>query len=232
MSTATGPDGSAPPSSPSAAEAVKVDGAVAAVGAVGAVEAGAGVRAAGPPARRRPVAPLVAVAVAVVVGALVVVFARSDGAGDSSFESPVVGEPAPLLIGATTGGGTYDLGARRGRWVVVNFMASWCGPCRQEQPELELFSDRHAAAGDAEVVAVVVNDEPDDIDAFFAQYGGDWPAVLDPDGEGYVDFGVVKVPETFVVDPDGIVVAKVDGAVSAAGLDAVLVEAATARAGG
>lgn len=226
MSTATGPDGSPLPSSPSVAEAVEADE------AVDAVDARAGARAAGLPGRRRPVAPIVAVVVALVVGALVVVFARSDGAGDDSFDSPVVGEPAPLLIGATTGGGTYDLGARRGRWVVVNFMASWCGPCRQEQPELELFSDRHAAAGDAEVVAVVVNDEPDDIDAFFAQYGGDWPAVLDPDGEGYVDFGVVKVPETFVVDPDGIVVAKVDGAVSAAGLDAVLVEAATARAGG
>lgn len=182
-----------------------------------------------PPPSRRRVAPFVALAVAIAVGALVVVFARSERAGERQAVSPLVGRPAPILDGTTTDGGSYELGARRGRWVVVNFMASWCGPCRQEQPELELFADRHGAAGDAEVVAVIVNDEPDAIEAFFDQYGGDWPAVLDPDGEAYVDFGVVKVPETYVVDPDGIIAAKVDGAVSADGLDAVLLEAATAR---
>jgi len=170
--------------------------------------------------------------VALVVGALVVVFAGRDSATDKQAESPAVGRPAPLLSGETTDGGSYDLAARRGRWIVVNFMASWCAPCGQEQPELVAFAQRHLAPGDAEVVAVVVQDEPDAVANFFDRYGGDWPALLDPDGRAYVDFGVVKVPETYLVDPDGIVAAKVNGAVTADGLDAIVAAASVARAGG
>ncbi len=186
-----------------------------------------------PPGRRRvPVAPFVALAVALVLGALVVVFARSRDAADVQATSPVVGQPAPLLAGDTVDGGHYELAGRRGRWVVVNFMASWCAPCRAEQPELVSFAVRHAAAGDAEVVAVVVQDQPDQVRAFFAKYGGEWPAVLDPAGKAYVGFGVVKVPETYLVDPDGIVVAKVNGSVSADGLDALVAAANAQRRGG
>ena len=181
--------------------------------------------------RRPPVAPLVALAVALVVGALVAVFARSQPASERQAHSPLVGGPAPLLQGQTTDGGSFDLASRRGRWVVVNFMASWCAPCREEQPELARFAARHAATGDAEVVAVVVDDDPGAVDRFFAEYGGDWPRVLDPEGSAYVDFGVIRVPETFVVDPDGIVRAKVVGGVSAERLDAMLVTAARQRAG-
>ncbi len=182
--------------------------------------------------RRLPVAPFVALAVAFVIGALVVVFARSDSAADRDARSRLVGQPAPILAGDTIDGGTFDLAGRRGRWVVVNFMASWCTPCRQEQTELVAFSNRHAQAADAEVVAVLVNDTPDAVAEFFAKYGQAGPAVLDPDGQAYVDFGVVKVPETYLVDPDGIVVAKVNGAVSADGLDGALAGLAQARAGG
>jgi cytochrome c biogenesis protein CcmG, thiol:disulfide interchange protein DsbE len=182
--------------------------------------------------RRLPVAPFVALAVALVVGALVVVFARSDSAADREARTRLVGQPAPILAGPTIDGGTFDLAGRRGRWVVVNFMASWCTPCRQEQPELVAFSNRHAATGDAEVVAVLVNDTPDAVTEFFGTYGQAGPAVLDPEGQAYVDFGVVKVPETYLVDPDGIVRAKVIRAVSADRLDAALTTLAQARAGG
>lgn len=182
--------------------------------------------------RRWPVAPFVALAVALVVGALVVVFARSDSAADREARSRLVGQPAPVLAGETIDGGTFDLGARRGRWVVVNFMASWCTPCRQEQPELVAFANRHAPAADAEVVAVLVNDTPEAVTAFFDKYGRAGPAVLDPDGSAYVAFGIVKVPETYLIDPDGIVVGKVNGSVSADGLDGALATLAQARAGG
>jgi cytochrome c biogenesis protein CcmG/thiol:disulfide interchange protein DsbE len=170
-------------------------------------------------------------AVAFVVGALVVVFARSESAADRQARSRLVGQPAPILAGDTIDGDTFDLAGRRGRWVVVNFMASWCTPCRQEQPELVAFANRHAQAADAEVVAVIVNDTPEAVMEFFDKYGRAGPAVLDPDGSVYVDFGVVKLPETYIVDPDGIVVAKVNGGVSADGLDGALATLAQARAG-
>ena len=78
----------------------------------------------------------------------------------------------------------------------------------------------------------MVNDRPEDIAAFLERYGSAGPAVLDPDGAAYVDFGVVKVPETYVIDPDGIVAAKVNGSVTADGLDAIVGRLAEARAGG
>ena len=184
-----------------------------------------------PVRRRRPVAPLVALAVALVVAALVAVFARSQPANQRQAHSPLVGGPAPLLAGPTTDGGSFELASRRGRWVVVNFMASWCAPCREEQPELARFAARHATAGDAQVVAVVVDDDPGAVDRFFAEYGGTWPRVLDPEGRAYADFGVVRVPETFVVDPDGIVRAKLNGSVTADSLDAILLTASCQRAG-
>src|SRR5690606_12069380 len=95
----------------------------------------------------------------------------------------------------------------RGEWVVVNFFASWCGPCRQEHPELVAFSERHAARGDASVVSVAFSDAEDDARAFFEELGGDWPVLIEGTGRIGIDFGVTGVPETYLVAPDGTVVA-------------------------
>jgi cytochrome c biogenesis protein CcmG/thiol:disulfide interchange protein DsbE len=179
------------------------------------------------PPRRRGFVLATAAVVAVLTVALVAVLATRDPAQDRAAESPLVGHVAPPLAGETiapeaTAGTRFDLDRLRGQWVVVNFFATWCVPCRVEHPELIEFSERHAATGDASVVSVVFDDEADDVAGFFAEEGGDWPVV---DGEGVIlDWAVAAVPESFLVSPDGVVAAKITGGVTADGIDDLLDE--------
>jgi cytochrome c biogenesis protein CcmG/thiol:disulfide interchange protein DsbE len=175
--------------------------------------------------QRRGVVLGAAIAVAVVIAALIAVLATRDPATDRTNDSPLIGHIAPAVVGdtiATTDDAPphFDLDLQRGQWVVVNFFATWCVPCIREHPELIEFEERHAEAGDASVVSVVFDDEASDVVDFFREHGGDWPVV---DGEAVIlDWAVAAVPESFIVDPDGRVAARVTGGVSADGLDALI----------
>jgi cytochrome c biogenesis protein CcmG/thiol:disulfide interchange protein DsbE len=101
----------------------------------------------------------------------------------------------------------------------------------EEHPELVAFDEAHRAAGDATVVSVVYNDRPDRVAEFFAERGGDW-AVLADNGLAAVDYGVVKVPETYLVSPSGVVAQKYTGGVTRAMIEsdiAAIEGAAAAR---
>ena len=110
----------------------------------------------------------------------------------------------------------------RGRWVVVNFFASWCIPCIDEHPELAAFDAAHRAEGDAVLIGVTFDNDTEDARAFFAERGGDWPVIDDPDNSIGVAYGVAKVPETFVVHPNGTVVQRFVGGVTRAELDELI----------
>ncbi|MFN0090714.1 MAG: TlpA family protein disulfide reductase, partial [Acidimicrobiales bacterium] len=146
------------------------------------------------------------------------------GAPDPADADPLAGRLAPSLTGRTLTGDAFDLDTLRGRWVVVNFWASWCPPCWREHPELVEFERRHQAAGDARVVGVVFNDDPAAARAFMAERGGGWPVVLDEDGSRSVAYAVTKAPETILVAPSGVVVAKHKGEVSADLLDRLIAD--------
>jgi cytochrome c biogenesis protein CcmG/thiol:disulfide interchange protein DsbE len=194
----------------------------------GAVDVGAP---GGAPARRTAL--VVAVVVGLVLAGLVVLLATREPATERVADSPLVGRPAPDLAGAVllngpegeggagTAGGTVSATAN-GRFTLVNFFAVWCVPCVREHPELVSFSRRHAAAGDARVVSVVYDDEADNVVRFFEENGGEWPVVGDDDGRIALDWGVAGIPESYLVAPDGTVVSKITGGVSADGLDALL----------
>ena len=132
--------------------------------------------------------------------------ATSDPSG--LIESSLLGKAAPAVRSNTLDGAVFDLAQRKGSWVVLNFFQSTCVPCKAEHPELVAFSTQQRAIGlaGAELYTVVqYDDDPDRVRAFFAERGGDWPVLLDDDGRIFVSFGVAQVPETFVIDPDGIV---------------------------
>jgi len=160
-----------------------------------------------------------------VVAVLVVVLATRPPASDVVAPSPLVGRPAPEVEGPGLDGATVRLSDLRGRWVVVNFFATWCVPCLQEHPELVRFSDRHPPER-VRVLAVVYDDQPEDVARFFRERGGDWPVVDDVGAK--VDFGVRGVPESFLVDPDGVVRTRLVGGVTADGLDGLLRQAGVA----
>ncbi|MDD9371526.1 MAG: TlpA disulfide reductase family protein [Acidimicrobiales bacterium] len=175
---------------------------------------------------------IVSLVVALLAVAFVGVLATREPATERRAKSPLIGQVAPALVAPTLDGAEFDIDDHRGQWVVVNFFATWCGPCRDEHPELVAFDESHQAAGDATVVSVVYDDSEDDVRAFFAEQGGDWPVVTD-DGLAAVDYGVIAVPETYLVTPLGYVVQKYTGGVTQNAIeqDIATLEAAAARQG-
>jgi cytochrome c biogenesis protein CcmG/thiol:disulfide interchange protein DsbE len=159
------------------------------------------------PAIRRKTAPFIALAIAVVCAALLVLLAGAKNDDSETAQTPLMDEPAPDSIGQLADGTTFDLARRKGSWVVLNFFDPTCVPCVIEHPELVKFEESQAALGDdaAELYTVVYAGEDDDVQEFFDDNGGDWPIVFDGDGSISAAFGVNQVPETWIIDPDGII---------------------------
>lgn len=176
------------------------------------------------PTRPRRTALWVALATGLVLALLVGVLATRDPASSRLVRSPLVGRDVPALTGRTVDGAAgYDIADSRGRWVLVNFFATWCIPCQEEHDDLVRFAE----TGDADVVSVVFSDSADDVRRFFERRGGDWPVLRDDDAGIATAFGVARVPESYLVTPDGLVYGKVTGGVTFEFLQAQL-----ARAGG
>lgn len=163
--------------------------------------------------RRGRLGLIVSLVVALVAVAFVAVLATREPATERRAESPLIGRVAPALSGQTLDGGTFDIDDHQNEFVVVNFFATWCAPCIEEHPELIAFDEAHRALGDAVVVSVVYDDRPENVREFFAERGGEWPVIADG-GLAPVDYGVVKVPETYLVAPGGVVVQKYIGGVT------------------
>ena len=125
-----------------------------------------------------------------------------------------------FMAGNDLTGRRVTLGDFHGRYVYVNFFASWCVPCQKEQPDLVSFFRRHTGGGDVALLGVVYQDDPALVSRFFAKEGGGWPVIDDPAAK--VNFGTTGVPETFLVDPNGIVLKRIVGQVSDAGLEGLL----------
>ena len=123
--------------------------------------------------------------------------------------------------------GRLSLAAYRGTVAVVNFWASWCGPCAEEAPLLEQFYRAHAPQ--VVVLGVDANDFAGDGRAFVRKYGLTYPIVHDAHGSTLGHWGVGGLPATFVVDRRGRVVARILGGLAGNGRNKVL-ERSVARA--
>jgi cytochrome c biogenesis protein CcmG, thiol:disulfide interchange protein DsbE len=170
-------------------------------------------------ARRTPRGALVAgvaVAVLLVAGLL----ATGLGGGDSLAASPLTGRTAPQFDLPGLPGQTED-GVRledlRGQVVVVNFWASWCAECHEEQAALNETWQRFRDAG-VVVVGVNFEDAAGDARDYVASTGTSYPVVVDTDSSTALAYGLRGVPETFVIDRSGRLVDRVVGPATAAAL--------------
>lgn len=142
-------------------------------------------------------------ALAATIGVLAVIALLGYGLLTKGGASLEVGDPAPVAEMPALGG--EDVGSiadYRGRWVLVNFWASWCDPCRTEAPALEQFHRDHAAE-DFTVLGIDQRDLTDDALDFVDEYELTYPIYRDAEGEQAEPFGMSGLPESFLVDPKG-----------------------------
>jgi cytochrome c biogenesis protein CcmG, thiol:disulfide interchange protein DsbE len=148
-------------------------------------------------------------AVAAVVGLLAFGLLSKGSAGVAQGDAAPAGA-MPRLDGSGSG----SLADYRGRWVLVNFWASWCTPCREEAPALEELQRRRGGPGFT-VLGIDTEDLSGDGKDFVRRFGLTYPQLHDGDGDAGEDFGTSGVPENFLVDPRGKVRLALTGPVSA-----------------
>jgi cytochrome c biogenesis protein CcmG/thiol:disulfide interchange protein DsbE len=113
---------------------------------------------------------------------------------------------APARTLPELGGGSASLADYKGKPVVLNFWASWCDPCKDEAPSL-LRAQKQLEKAGGTIVGVTVDDSTPDSLRFVKEHGFGFPSLRDVDGELGKDYGRTGVPETFIIDRDGRVVA-------------------------
>lgn len=183
-----------------------------------------------PSHRHRHTARWVAGGVLVVLVVVAIVAATRPTYQAADVASPLVGHRAPQFSGTDLAGQHISLSRYRGRYVYVNFFASWCPPCQEEEQDLVAFDfqQQKQAASGAALVSVVFNDTDSAASEFVTKWGAEWPAVPDSDGTIANAYGVGSPPMTFLVNPKGVVVGLWDGPVTTSQLDSLLAEARAA----
>ncbi len=126
-----------------------------------------------------------------------------------------LGDPAPATsLSVLDGKGRRSIADYRGKWVMVNFWASWCQPCREESADIQSFYKSHAG-DNFTVVGIDTRDLTDDGRAFIRRYGLTYPQLRDGDGGQAREFGTTGVPESFLFDRSGKLRLKQAGPVDA-----------------
>ncbi|MBT2143255.1 MULTISPECIES: TlpA disulfide reductase family protein [unclassified Rhodanobacter] len=127
----------------------------------------------------------------------------------------------PTLHVTTLDGKTFDLAAQRGKWVIVNYWATWCVPCIKEMPDISRFVAAHK-----NVVAIGLayeDSEPADIKAFLAKHPVAYPIAQVTLDQPPKDFDEPRgLPTTYLIGPDGKVAKHIVGPVTEASLEGLI----------
>jgi len=135
---------------------------------------------------------------------------------ESSLIAPFSPIKAPAITGTTLTGKPFALSDYAGTPMVLNFWASWCGPCRREIPAFAAFAKAHP---EVQVIGINYQDTIDDAKAFARQTGATWPSVID-DGAIGKAYQVPGLPATYLIDAQGQIVGRILGETTEAVLTA------------
>jgi cytochrome c biogenesis protein CcmG/thiol:disulfide interchange protein DsbE len=165
-----------------------------------------------------------------ILAVLVVIFALNMNRDPSLIRSVLLDKPAPGLVLPVVAGldlPGLDNSQLKGQVSVVNVFASWCVPCRAEHPFL---TELRSQTG-VQMLGINQKDAPENAGKFLAELGNPYDAVgADADGRVSIDWGIYGVPETFVVNPAGIVTYKQVGPLDAQSMLAMIAAIDKARA--
>ena len=124
-------------------------------------------------------------------------------AGSKKVKRMEIGKPAPDFVLQDATGTTWQLSSLKGRVVFVNFWATWCKPCRDEMPSMEALN-KVMAERPFQMLAVVFNDDLQMADSFARRLGATFPVLANPGPDLAEAYMITGVPETFLIDAEGI----------------------------
>ncbi|HET6404442.1 MAG TPA: TlpA disulfide reductase family protein [Candidatus Thermoplasmatota archaeon] len=143
---------------------------------------------------------------------------------------PLTGEPVPRFEVVTSDGQLVNETTYLGRFVILDLMATWCGPCKLEVAHLREVQERHP-----DVVILSIGVDPQETivehDAFREKYGATWPYAIDRDGKVKQAMGMRIIPKLVIIDPEGVVVLEREGEVLPAAMTRVIDPASAPPAG-
>ena len=163
-------------------------------------------------------AQFVRIAVVVAILGLVVTLALAFRRDPHDIRTGTIGKPAPAFtLDRLDGSGKIALADLSGRVVVVNFFASWCLPCTEENPALVRVYERYRTS-DVVMLGVNYQESRDNGLAYARRMGMGWTTVADDDGLVALSYGVFGPPETFFIGPDGVIAGRHIGPIDEATL--------------
>lgn len=135
---------------------------------------------------------------------------------------PSLDAPAPDFELTDLSGEQIQLSDYRGQTVLLNFWATWCGPCRLEMPAFQSRADQFS--GELAILAVNNAENPTDVQSFVDELGLSFDILLDPNAEVQRLYQVRGYPTTFIIDPEGVIRAQKIGLLTEEELDGYLGE--------
>ncbi len=128
---------------------------------------------------------------------------------------------APDFTLPTLTGGSFTLESMRGRWVILNFWATWCSPCIDEMPALQTIANERS--GEIALFGINMRESTDAIQKFMGQYRVNFPMLLNPDDQMVANYSLdLGIPQTVIVSPLGMIVWHQFGAIDLSSFRATL----------
>ncbi len=146
-----------------------------------------------------------------IILALFILLLVTSGCGDRKYSAghPTLGKAVPEFTLHDLSGRTWRLADLKGKVVMINFWATWCPPCRGELDSMQRLYRRPEK--NFQMLTVLVNDSPANGAELVRRKKYTFPVLLDPEGNVGRDYGITGVPETFIIDTEGILRERIIG---------------------